>query len=105
MMRKPLIAAVIALPLLAMSLGATAQKSHPMGGGDVDYQRQLGADSEPGPWMSAGRTYDEQRYSPLTKINASNIQGLGLAWYGEVDTQNGQESTPVVVDGVMYITK
>ena len=104
-MHKSLIAAAIALPLLAMSLVATAQNGpKPLGAAAVDYQRQLAADKEPGSWMSAGRTYDEQRYSPLTKITKDNIQGLGLAWYGDVDTQNGQESTPVVVDGVMYIT-
>ena len=54
--------------------------------------------------MSAGRTYSEQRYSPLTGIDKTNVKRLGLAWYGDVDTERGQESTPVVVDGALYIT-
>jgi quinohemoprotein ethanol dehydrogenase len=75
-----------------------------VGSAAVDTARQLAADKEPGTWMSAGRTYDEQRYSPLTLINKSNIQSLGLVWSGDVDTQNGQEATPVVVDGALYVT-
>jgi quinohemoprotein ethanol dehydrogenase len=106
-MRKSMIAAAIALPLLlagGLILAHAADGPKPMGAAAVDTARQLAADKEPGTWMSAGRTYDEQRYSPLTGINQTNIKSLGLAWYGEVDTERGQESTPVVVDGVMYIT-
>jgi quinohemoprotein ethanol dehydrogenase len=106
-MRKTLIAAAIGLPLLfsgGLMLAHAADGPKPLGAGAVDTARQLAADKEPGSWMSAGRTYDEQRYSPLTLIKPSNIQSLGLAWSGDVDTQNGQEATPVVVDGVLYIT-
>ena len=37
-------------------------------------------------WMSYGRTYDEQRFSPLKKINAANVAQLGLAWFFDLDT-------------------
>ena len=101
--------AVVGALTLAAALSATliadAQNGPPAkGAAAVDTARQLAADSEPGTWMSAGRTYDEQRYSPLTGINKGNVGKLGLAWYGDVDTERGQESTPVVVDGVLYIT-
>lgn len=105
-MRKVLWAAGAALALLS-GAGLIAQAktaAHPRGAAAVDAARQLAADAEPGTWMSAGRTYDEQRYSPLTGINKANIKRLGLAWYGDVDTERGQESTPVMVDGVVYIT-
>ncbi len=71
--------------------------------GDVDAKR-LTAASANGDWMSVGRTYDEQRHSPLTRIDTKNVGTLGLAWYHEFDTDRGQEATPVVVDGVMYTT-
>jgi len=71
---------------------------------DVDGTRIMHADQEPGNWMSHGRTYDEQRFSPLKQINADNASQLGLAWYDDLDTKRGQEATPIVVDGVMYIT-
>src|SRR5690242_12351430 len=67
---------------------------------DVDGDRIVNADSEPGSWMSHGRTYSEQRYSPLDKINKDNVGKLGLAWFADMDTNRGQESTPIMVDGV-----
>jgi quinohemoprotein ethanol dehydrogenase len=70
----------------------------------VDMARLVGADKDPTDWMSYGRTYSEQRFSPLTKINADNAKNLGLVWYYNLDTDRGQEATPIVVDGVMYIT-
>ena len=51
-----------------------------------------------------GRTYAEQRFSPLDDINDDNVGQLGLAWAVELDTSRGQEATPLVVDGVMYVT-
>ena len=57
-----------------------------------------------GEWLTYGRTYQEQRYSPLDQINADNVDELGLAWYYDLDTDRGQEATPIVVDGVMYMS-
>ncbi|MGB6449953.1 MAG: PQQ-dependent dehydrogenase, methanol/ethanol family [Steroidobacteraceae bacterium] len=70
----------------------------------VDTARIVSANREPGNWMSVGRTYDEQRFSPLTQINEHNVKRLGLAWYYDLETFRGIEGTPVVVDGVMYLT-
>ncbi len=70
----------------------------------VDEARLVGADAEPGAWMSYGRTYDEQRYSPLDRINRDNVDQLGLAWYADIDTSRGQEATPVAVDGALYVS-
>lgn len=70
----------------------------------VDGTRIIDANAEPGNWMSHGRTYDEQRFSPLKQITDQNVGHLGLAWYYDVDTRRGQEATPLVVDGVMYFT-
>ena len=90
----------------ALLSGGLAQSATPAmtKGAAVDGARLLAADSEPGTWMAAGRTYSEQRYSPLTGVNKANVGKLGLAWYADVDTERGQESTPVVVDGALYFT-
>ncbi|MGD8341479.1 MAG: PQQ-dependent dehydrogenase, methanol/ethanol family [Gammaproteobacteria bacterium] len=53
-------------------------------------------------WIMDGRTYDAQRYSPLTLINEDNVAELGLAWYHDLHTYRGVEATPLVVDGVLY---
>jgi alcohol dehydrogenase (cytochrome c)/quinohemoprotein ethanol dehydrogenase len=58
----------------------------------------------PGDWPSYGRGYDEQRFSPLGQIDAQNVAQLGLAWHFDLDTARTQESTPLVIDGVMYVT-
>ncbi|HEX5000663.1 MAG TPA: PQQ-dependent dehydrogenase, methanol/ethanol family [Terriglobia bacterium] len=70
----------------------------------VNAARLVGAAAEPGQWMSHGRTYDEQRFSPLDQIKADNVKGLGLAWFADLDTHRGQEATPIEVDGVLYIS-
>jgi len=71
----------------------------------VEFQAIIEAASDDkGSWLSHGRTYDEQRFSPLTQVNSSNVSELGLAWSYDLDTQRGQEATPLMVDGIMYTT-
>jgi len=67
-------------------------------------QRIVEANTEPQNWLTTGRTYGEARFSPLTEINDSNAGLLGLVWFYDLDTRRGQESTPLVVDGVLYTT-
>jgi PQQ-dependent dehydrogenase (methanol/ethanol family) len=62
------------------------------------------ADKTPGEWLSNGRTYSEQRYSPLAAINKTNIGKLGVAWEFRTNTVRGLETTPLVANGVMYVT-
>ncbi len=62
------------------------------------------AAAAPGDWVSYGRTYDEQRFSPLDRINAANVAQLGLAWFADLDTTRGQEATPLERDGVVYVS-
>ena len=72
--------------------------------GNVDAKRLLAAADDGANWLSYGRTYDEQRFSPLTAINDKNVGKLGLQWSADMDTARGQEATPIVVDGVLYIS-
>ena len=55
-------------------------------------------------WSMYGRTYDEQRFSPLNQINEQNVSKLGLLWSHEFGTARGLEATPLVVNGVIYST-
>ena len=55
-------------------------------------------------WLSYGLDYDEQRYSRLAQIDSDNITDLGLDWHFDTDYNRGLEATPLVVDGVMYVT-
>jgi len=94
--RLALLASAV-LVLAACSSGADAPSSR-------DSARILAADTEPGSWPTHGRTYSEQRYSPLTQIDSTSVGRLGLAWSYELKTGRGQQATPLVVDGVMYVT-
>jgi PQQ-dependent dehydrogenase (methanol/ethanol family) len=84
---------------LALMLGAC----HP-GPSSVDGRRIAEANQHPGDWVSYGRTYDEQRFSPLTQIDDGNVGRLGLAWFADLDTNRGQEATPLEIGGVIYTT-
>jgi len=70
----------------------------------VDDSRLLKADETPGDWLSYGRNYQEDRFSALSQITKSNIGQLGLAWSLNIGTKRGVEATPLVVDGIMYLT-
>ncbi len=89
---------VIALVIALVSGTLEAQPA------SVDQERLLNADSDIGNWLTYGRTYQEQRFSPLDQINDNNIDQLGLAWSLELPTNQNVESTPLAIDGVLYLT-
>jgi len=70
----------------------------------VDDARLAGADAASDDWLTHGRTYGEQRYSPLAQIDADNVGQLGLAWWLDTRTTRGLEATPLVADGILYTT-
>jgi PQQ-dependent dehydrogenase (methanol/ethanol family) len=71
---------------------------------NVSAERLINAASEPDQWMTHGGTYAEQRFSQLDQITADNVNQLGLAFSVDLDTTRGQEATPLMVDGTLYIS-
>ena len=57
-----------------------------------------------GDWLTYGRNYGEERFSPLGQITKENVGQLGLAWSLNLGTKRGIEATPLVVDGIMFIS-
>ena len=55
-------------------------------------------------WFSHGRTYSQQRHSPLKEINTEIVAELSLHWSYDLGTSGGIEATPIVHDGIMYVT-
>lgn len=100
---RPLLRRALGPPAVLAAAGFTACERPPRAAA-VDTARILAADSEPGSWLTHGRTYDEQRFSPLTRIDTTNVGGLGLVWVYELRTDRGAEATPLVADGVLYVT-
>lgn len=60
------------------------------------------ASGAPDGWRTGGHDESQTYHSPLKQITPDNIGSLGFAWAYDLNTTHGQESTPVVVDGVMY---
>ena len=92
---------VTLIALACASLLAACQDAG--GSRPVDQARMEAAEGN-AEWLSYGRSYSEQRFSPLTQINTKSVGELGLAWSYEFDTDRGQEATPIVKDGVLYTT-
>jgi quinohemoprotein ethanol dehydrogenase len=86
-------------PESAATVPATSASVRP-----ITAERIVNANAEPGNWLSTGRSYDEQRFSPMYQINESNVGELELAWHFDIDTKRAMEATPLVADGVMYVT-
>ena len=83
--------------LLSLSTNAPAD--------EVSTERLIAAEKEPQNWMTYAGTYNAWRYSPLDQINRNNVEDLVPVWVfqtGKVD--GGFSCTPLVADGVMYIT-
>ncbi len=105
---KALACGLLAGALLASCAPATTrvatEQAAPSGPADVDTARMTAVDdpANVGNWMSYGRGWDENRYSPLTQINDGNVGQLGLAWFDDLETMRGVQGTPLVVDGVLY---
>ncbi len=55
-------------------------------------------------WSNIGFNAKEQRHSPLDQIDESNVGELGIAWFKDLPDARGQEATPVVVGGKLYIS-
>jgi alcohol dehydrogenase (cytochrome c) len=91
--------AVLTLTVLALvSLRLDAQKP-------VEADRLLNATKEPHNWMIYGADYFSQRHSGLTQLTPANVKNLNLAWAYQSPQSGSWQPTPLVVDGIMYLTQ
>lgn len=97
--------------MLAASLGSAAAlaQADPAAQAAAAVQRVDGAfiranAAKTTDWPTIGVDYAETRYSRLDQINAANVKDLGLAWSYNLESTRGVEATPVVVDGIMYVS-
>ncbi len=71
----------------------------------VSNERLIGSDREPGNWFTYSGTYSSHRYSQLKQINRENVHKLKLKWIFQMQILEKVQTTPLVVDGVMYLTQ
>ena len=73
--------------------------------GQVSYERIRRAESEPGNWLTYSGNYQSHRHSLLTQINPGNVARLKPAWVYQIRNVREVETSPIVLDGVLYITE
>ena len=71
----------------------------------VSSDRLLNAESEPHNWLMYSGNYNAQRYSALTQLDRRNVSELEISWVHQLSVLDRAETTPLVVDGVMFITE
>src|SRR2546423_1491627 len=71
----------------------------------VSNERLLRAGDEPQNWMTYSGTYAGQRYSALRQLTPANVKNLEQKWIFQAESLEKFETTPLVVDGIMYITQ
>lgn len=70
----------------------------------IDDSYLANADNTPENWVTYGKNYAEDRFSYLKQINQGNVGKLGLAWALNLETTRGIETTPLIVDGIMFLS-
>ena len=107
MKRIRVVVLTLALPILACETQepATDPVSLPEASGSVSYARLAAADSEPASWLTYSGNYYSHRFSRLDQIRSDNVQQLRTAWVYQVANPGLIEATPIVADGVMYLTE
>jgi alcohol dehydrogenase (cytochrome c) len=88
-LRLRALAALIAVPLAAQ----------------VTAERILHTEHEPGNWLTYSGNYQGHRYSPLDQINAANVARLKPVWAYQINDPGQFETSPLVVDGILYISE
>jgi alcohol dehydrogenase (cytochrome c) len=76
-----------------------------IGSAQVPYERILKSASEPGNWMTYSGNYEAHRFSPLAQLTPANAAGMKTIWTYQAHDAGRFETTPLVFDGVMYITE
>jgi alcohol dehydrogenase (cytochrome c) len=71
----------------------------------VTFERLLNAAAEPHNWLTYSGSYASQRHTALRQIRPSNVGDLELKWVFQAQSLESFETTPLVVDGVMYLTE
>ena len=88
---------VLALALVALGVASVRAQ--------VPWDRLLRTDREPQNWLTYSGGNNGWRHSPLTQITPANAKNLEMKWVFQADSTEKLESSPLVVDGVMYVTE
>ena len=109
--RRPAVGLVGLVALVISLVMTVARAQEPTGDAPlpafnpVTPERLVNADAEPHNWLMYSGNYSAQRYSGLDQIHRHNVAALEVAWVHQLRVLDQAETTPLVVDGVMFITE
>src|SRR5215472_1945526 len=102
--RKYKVGFAILLAAVAVACSTLAQSPPPSNGLPVTYERLLQAPQDPANWLMYGGDYRSHHYSSLSQITTENVHRLRVKWIHQMHRPK-VETTPIVVDGIMYVTR
>jgi alcohol dehydrogenase (cytochrome c) len=88
------------LCLLGLTATGFAIETH----AQVTFERLVNASSEPQNWLTYSGDYAGDRFSPLDRVNTANVHSLTAKWVYQTAATGKFETTPLVVDGILYAT-
>jgi alcohol dehydrogenase (cytochrome c) len=89
----------------ACSIAALAAVAPALVGAQVTPDRLVRASAEPHNWLTYSGSYMSQRHSELREITPANVKDLEMKWVFQAQSLNSFSTTPLVIDGVMYLTQ
>jgi len=92
------------VPTPGAAAGAAATEE-PVARGELTFERLVNADQEPENWLMYSGDYSGRRHSALDQVNGDTVEGLEVAWVHQFHTLSVVETSPVVVDGMMFVTE
>ena len=107
-MRRLILFVLLVAVAISVQLTTAQETTQPEGlqnFSPVTWDRLVNAADEPHNWLMYSGTLDSQRYSRLDQVHNRNVAQLELKWTHHIPHLNRAETTPLVVDGVMFITE
>src|SRR5438067_12100002 len=98
-MRHALKSLLVLTLVAGLQLSPLAQAPAPVTAGDL-----LGGLKDATRWLTFSGDYTGQRHSPLTQITPGNVGSLRAEWTFQTDNPGRFETTPLALDGVLYVT-
>jgi len=105
-----LLAGAMSLPLAAYAAGQETSGGGAAGNAaapaipNVSQSMLSNAGKDSQNFLHTNGNYDQTRFYPADQINAKNVKGLHVAWIFQTDVRESMETSPIIVDGVMYVT-
>src|SRR3954451_2112899 len=96
--------ALVGVAALMAALGSLSLKAQQNGPPFITFQQLRDGLKDPSSWLVYGGDYGSQRHSPLTQITPANVNRLVPQWAFQKGTTGAFQATPLLVDGVLYVT-